>query len=308
MANFEVPFSNTGPRRSPTADEKANGFPCGAADQTLFNGMFHRLEAELGNLISFAGLTPTDADFTQVRKAVEALISAATGGGATADYVLLSQVMSRMPLFPEVQSTDGRINLTAPATGTVRVPGGVNILHRGLNLVTTVQTDFATVVSRTYHVRWNPTDGLSLKWLGDAGYNPGGLAEDNVAFDSTFDDMLIARVVTNSSNIATFTLLANKDRVFYTDTAVGTDSVVEVSDNLYRKDLQFNFNMGRAPKMVVPQGVIGNGGTLSPGVVQTANRMSNILTNRYGTAFRVETDFNGAVTAPFYDARLAAYA
>lgn len=211
MANFEVPFSATGPRRTPTVDEKANGFPCGPADQTLFNGMFHRIEAELGNLIAYAGLTPTDADYTQVRKSIVALIEAATGGGEEANYALMSQLTARMPIFPEIVSTDGKINLTAPVTGTVRVPGGVNILHRGVAIVTTVETDFATIASRTYHLRWNPTDGFQLKYLQDGAYNPGALAETDVLFDTKYDDMLVARVITNAGNIATITSLANKN-------------------------------------------------------------------------------------------------
>lgn len=214
MANFATPFASTGPRRNPTSDERANGFPCGAADQTLFNGMFHRLEAEIGNVITYAGLTPTDASFAQLRDAIVALISAATGGGETDDYILLSQAVSRLPFFPAVVSADGRINLTAPVTGTVRVPGNVDILHRGINLITTEETDFNTLASRTYHVRWNPEDGLVIKDLSDGTYNPTAASEASAVFDSTFDDMLIARVTTNSSNVATITGLANLSELF----------------------------------------------------------------------------------------------
>lgn len=214
MANFDIPFASTGPRRSPTSDEKANGFPCGAADQTLFNGMFHRLEAEVGGVISYAGLTPTDADYAQLRKAIVLLIAAATGGGETTDYLLISQASSRLPIFPEVMSTDGKINFTAPVTGTVRLPGGVDIMHRGINVVTSVQTDFATIASRTYHIRWNPTDGFELLHTANAIYNPEGLAETDPFFDSTYDDILLARVVTNAGNIATITPLANKAKLF----------------------------------------------------------------------------------------------
>lgn len=44
-------------------------------------------------------------------------------------------------------------------------------------------------------------------------YNPTVAAEINTAFDSTFDNMLVARVITNSSNIATITNLANKTQL-----------------------------------------------------------------------------------------------
>lgn len=256
MANFETPFANTGPRRTPTADEKANGFPCGPADQTLFNGMFHRIEAELGNVIAAAGLTPSDGDNAQVQKAIAALIDAATGGGETSSYLLMSQAMARLPFYPEVMSADGVIGITAPVTGTVRVPGGVNILHRGINLVLTEQTDFATIASRTYHLRWNPTDGFTLNYLQDAVYNPGGLAETDASFDSTFDDMLLARIVTNSSNVATITSLANKHRLFAEGEWLGANAWQNVNNLSGITDYEpIALNWARRPRSRMSAGI-----------------------------------------------------
>ena len=72
---------------------------------------------------------------------------------------------------------------------------------------------FATLANKTYHLRWNPTDGFTLEDLADSGYNPSVLAEADTAFDSSYDDMLICRVVTNASNVATITNLVNKVRM-----------------------------------------------------------------------------------------------
>lgn len=246
MANFSTPFASTGPRRTPNADEKANGFPCGAADQTLFNGMFHRIEAELGEVISYAGLVPTDAQYNQVRLAIQAMIAAATGGGEPEDYVLLNQLTARIPIFPDVQTADGRMNITSPANGIVRVPGGINFLHRGVNPIVTVQTDFNTVSSRTYHLRWNPTDGLALRHLGDNTYNPDGLAESNSYFDSKYDDMLLARVVTSSTNVPTITPLANKSRLALQTIIQGSNGQL-LSGNGARFDLSHIYNWARSP-------------------------------------------------------------
>jgi hypothetical protein len=243
MANFATPFAQTGPRRNPSSDERANGFPCGPADQTLFNGLFHRIESELNNVITYAGLTPTDADFSQVRQAIQVLIDAATGGGDTETYLTMSQAAARLPIFPEVTTADGRINITSPGAGTVRVPGGVGLRHRGIMLYNTAETDIVTVASRTYHLRWNPTDGFSLKWLGDAGYNPGSLAETDPSFDSTYDDMLLARVATNSSNVATITTLSNLVKM--TNTASRDPSVGDAgADGVLTT---FNYNFARTP-------------------------------------------------------------
>ncbi len=150
---------------------------------------------------------------TQLLQAIQFLIDAATGGGATENYLLMTQARARLPIFPEISTSDGTMTLTAPTTGTIRVPGGVTFMHRGIFPVTTTQTDFATEASNTYHVRWNTTDGLVIKRLSDTTYNPSSLSETNASFDSRYDDMLIARVITNSSNVATITNLINKQDI-----------------------------------------------------------------------------------------------
>ncbi len=247
MADVNVPFASNAGRRSPTADEKLNGFPCGPADQFLFNGLFYRIEAELRAVIVEAGLSPTDTNMGQVRDAIKLLIDAATGGGETESYVLLSQAAARLPIFPEIYSADGRINITSPAAGSVRIPGGVDFMHRGIIPYTTAETDFATQPSKTYHVRWNPTDGYSLQDLTNVGYNPSALLETNSAFDSTYDDMLMARVVTNSSNVATITTLANTHDLALNKLIAGTDLRLG-GLNGANALVQDTFNWSRTPR------------------------------------------------------------
>lgn len=214
MANFSPPFSTSADFRFPTSDERQNGFDCGPADRELFNGLFHRIEAEMGNVITEAGLTPTDSDLTQLLQAIQAMIDAATGGGVTENYLLMTQARARLPIFPEIQSADGSITVTAPAAATVRVPGGVTFMHRGIFPITTAQTDFTTEANKTYHIRYivgdGPGTGLVIKSLTDPAYNPSSLAEGNPTFDSKYDDMLIARVITNAANTPTITNLINK--------------------------------------------------------------------------------------------------
>ncbi|QJD54330.1 hypothetical protein [Aminobacter phage Erebus] len=247
MADFSPPFANSAERRLPTEIEREQGFACGPADRTLFAGLQHRVESELGEVIAFAGLSPTDSDFTQVRQAIVALIAAATGGGETEDYLLLSQARTRLPFFPDVQNTDGRILITAPSTGTVRVPGGVTFLHRGIYPVVTAQTDLLTDISKTYHLRWSQAGGFVLKDLANVGYNPTAAAESHAAFDSTFDDMLIARIITNASNIATITNLANKTDLALAEILTGTDPVLG-SQNGANYRVQKTLNWARNPK------------------------------------------------------------
>lgn len=213
MADFDPPFASVGGvNRAPTTDEQSDGFQCGGADLELFNRLFGRIEAELKAIQDAGGIAGTEGDDTTVLQAIENLISAATGGGDTSQFVLFSQAQARLPIFPEVTTNNGVIAVTSPGTGQIRIPASATILHRGIRTYTTVQTDLATVLSKTYHLRWNPTDGFALKDLADTGYNPTVAAETNAAFDSTYDDMLVARIVTNSSNVPTITNLINKDR------------------------------------------------------------------------------------------------
>lgn len=246
MADFETPFANEGEKRQPTSTEKSLGHPCGPADRTLFNGLIHDVQAELGHLITFAGIAHDEEVHTKVREAIEALISAATGGGDTSQFLLVSQARARLPIFPEVDSADGKINVTSPAAGTIRIPSGVDFLHRGIFPVTTAETDFSTDASKTYHVRWSSASGYELKDLASGTYNAGALDEDDSTFDSAYDDMLIARVVTNSSNVATITNLANRARLTV-NSVISPDAWRNSNANGAEGDFSMNFNWARTP-------------------------------------------------------------
>ncbi|MDO6965808.1 hypothetical protein [Rhizobium alvei] len=77
----------------------------------------------------------------------------------------------------------------------------------------TEATDLATVANTTYHLRYTEADGFVLKSMTDLAYNPSSALETDAAFDSAFDDILVARVVTNGANVATITNLSNKARL-----------------------------------------------------------------------------------------------
>lgn len=216
MADFSTPFAGiSGEMRLPTPDEQQGGFPCGALSLPLFNKLFNQLQSEVGAVAVEAGITQDDGDDTILVQSILALIAAATGGGSASNYVLMSQARARLPIFPDVQTADGRFGVTSPSDGTIRIPAGVTFLHRGIFTITSAETDLATAASKVYHVRWNPTDGFVIKDLADVAYNPSALSETNATFDSKYDDMLIARVTTNSSNVPTIRNLSNMPRLAY---------------------------------------------------------------------------------------------
>jgi hypothetical protein len=66
-------------RREPTLLEVSNGFPCGPADQQLFNELMFRLsqiEAEAIAVLTAAGVTPSESDLTQMLASVRRLPNA----------------------------------------------------------------------------------------------------------------------------------------------------------------------------------------------------------------------------------------
>lgn len=170
---------------------------------------------EIVEVILHANLTPDGNDLTQLRQAIQSLIQAALGGGEPGDYVTAAQLGS-LPIYPEILSADGRMNPTAPAAGTILVPPGVSFRFNGFFTYSTSDNSeaerlFTTLANKVYHLRRRRAAAVfELLDLSNAGYNPGGAAETDPAFDSTFDDMLVARIVTNGANVATITPLANK--------------------------------------------------------------------------------------------------
>lgn len=252
MADFDPPFADQGERRLPTTTEQQLGFPCGPASRELFNGLFWLLQGQIKDIASEAGVIPSqDGDITLLKRAVLALIDAATGGGTADNYILMDQARSRLPIYPDVQHETGHLGVLSPSTGTVRVPGNRTFLHRGIFPVTTVQTDFATDPSKTYHLRWNPTDGFVLRDLASGTYNPGTLAETDTAFDSGYDDMLVARVVTNSSNAATITNLINRHSLLHMEATPLVPAHQDSGKNAALFNFSWTYNFARTPKVLL---------------------------------------------------------
>ncbi|MBY5682632.1 hypothetical protein HFO32_10735 [Rhizobium leguminosarum] len=307
MADFDPPWATDGERRAPISDEVQGGFGCGDADLALFNWMFWAIWSEIGEVLTFNGITPSNSDMTQLRQAIQAQIDAATGGGDPSSYLTLLQASSRLPIFPEAQTTEGHLSVVTPATGQVRVPAGKAFLHRGISPYTTAQTDLATDASKTYHLRWNKTDGFTLKDLASGTYNPGALAETESAFDSTFDDVLFARVITNSSNVPTITNLVNKSRLDVTEVVAGTNVQLSgANGSLFA--VQKTLNWARKPGMLSYSiALMGNNdagpdvdhGFFGPSVTYPTLGPPGPYYDRYQIASRVMWDFATSLSVNF---------
>ncbi len=283
---YNPPFGSADPN-GPYVDRSTPGATAGS--RVPAKAIEHP-QREIMAVIAAGGLTPSPGDLTQLLQAIQQLISAATGGGDTSNFVLMPQARARLPIYPEVLRTDGMIPVVSPSAGQVRVPAGIDFLHRGIFTVTTVQTDFAVAASKTYHLRWSPAGGYVLKDLADPAYNAGVLAEANALFDSGYDDMLIARVVTSPGNVPTITNLVNKARLF--DAILVNENFTRTSSasaggNWVAPFSAISLNWARTPKVTGRASRIGYNGELPHVPEEPALLLAGSSTDSSGTASAV---------------------
>lgn len=122
---------------------------------------------------------------------------------------------TNLPLYPEIKTDSGLLNVLTPSPGLISIEASDVIVYRGwksFNIAdySISQRQFDTLSNKTYHLRWRSDGGFELKDLADNVYNPFGLPEKSEIFDTTVDDMLCAKIVTDSSNAITITKLINK--------------------------------------------------------------------------------------------------
>jgi len=183
---------------------------------------------EILSVINAGGLTPSEEDTTQLLQAINAIIATAISNIVIDEQELTLPSLAYNPIYPEILTGGGLMTVTA-SSGQVQIAAGQQFVHRGGNLYNTTDTDvgdrtFSTLASKTYHLRWRHNGGspvFVLADLADAGYNPASAAETSTAFDSAFDDMLIARVVTDGNNTPTVTALKNQHVLRTSGEAIG---------------------------------------------------------------------------------------
>lgn len=254
---------------------------------------FEWTQNEIIDVIEEAGIEPDDV--LQLADAIKALGKVAT-----------VEIAQKNPVFPEILAT-GNVFTFTTSTGQIIVASAIEWQHRGLssfdsaNILSAGRT-FATTASKTYHLVWDaPGTGDATP----AGTYPNGRfqlidrtgaspAEGDPSYDSTFDRMLIARVVTNGANALTVTALRNK-AVLKGDADISATPVL-VSGNGYRAEYAPSWNWARTPNMtfnafVVATSIAGVGGEQA-GVEGGANYTNVFSRTRYGASVDVLTDWN----------------
>lgn len=256
-----------------------------------------------------------------------ALLFGSVGGGAVADVS-----WQNLPIYPEITSSGNKFNPTT-GTGQVVVDTATTWLWRGWKSFVSSDHNsgartFSTTALHTYHIRWHapgtgsatpsgtyPNGRLVIKDLADSVYNPSSLAETDSAFDSTYDDMLICKVVCDSGNNPTVTALINKARLTYSgvDTATtfgyvssGALSALDPAGSnrilfQYGVDMagycasKFSLNWARTPKTAAVHGVVGYSSTshIEGGLDGVANYVNSRSVDRYSALFKYSTDWTG---------------
>lgn len=247
----------------------------------------------------------------------ESPLSVRTAEGEQPGIVSLGDIDSRFlalirnnPTFPEIQTADNRLALTDDGAGIVKVDASQTWIWRGLIQMSADDFDladrsFATSANKTYHLRWDasgtgdatpeanwPNGRFELVDL--TGATP---AETDPIYDSTFDRMLIARIVTDGANSATITKLGNKANLtlsaFQSDTGNSNSTEPDLARNYQANG---NFNWARVPTNFSHSAVLGatefasNTNTLVQGV---ANWTDVTRLDRYGFEMTILTDWNG---------------
>jgi hypothetical protein len=193
-----------------------------------------------------------------------ALKEAAEVSGTTGSYLNLWQ-------YPEVKTNNGLLSLSSPTSGNLQVSTGGRIIHRGWREYLTddyalAQRQFTTLANRTYHLRWSPANGFQLRDLSNSSYNPSSLPETHTYFDSTYDNMLAARIVTNGSNSLSVTNLVNKAelKLRAEDLENATAPFNEGANWAIHKIVTFPINWARTPTPTVT-GYVGHDGAATMG-------------------------------------------
>lgn len=228
------------------------------------------------------------------------------------------------PVYPIVISDNCKLTVTAGA-GQVTIPQNQHWLWRGQQLLSTSQfatpaLTFATAPNRVYHLLWDASGG---EFAMPADLYPIGRyalvdrtaavpAETDASYDTTWDRMLVARVVTDGANVATVRTLRNCDRLwtsptyFTTTAAIGAPGDIVANGPILfdtsndwagRFAASFTLDWSRTPKIAPVNGMIGisNFGSYAGHIEGAANYIYSRTVTRYDVTAKCMTDWNSVI-------------
>lgn len=252
--------------------------------------------------------TETAYGFMRFASALDMLVGSA-GAAVGADKI--ASAFFKLPIHAEVKTADRRFSIAA-AGGNVVITAAT-VLWRGWNefdltAITAPNRTFATAASKTYHLRWDapgtgqatpaatyPNGRFTLWDLANATYNPTALASGNVAFDTTYDSLLVAIVTTNGANVATVTALANSSRLAVSHaTSIGNGTSLTSNYNAsYTGTIALNW--GRSPTEHSAGGAMDHSGGTD---LEYANLVSVGAADRFAITATVVCNWNEGMASP----------
>lgn len=176
--------------------------------------------------------------------------------------------LEMLPFYPEIESTDGKISVTDNGDGTITIDPDQVIRWRGFRRFNTSDFSagdrtFAHSADKTYHLRFYPpghgdasnaanwpNGRFALKDLASSGYNPGSEDEADGVFNTGYDDVLLARIVTNGSNIPEIKSLRNSHQMVKT-VLHDDDDLVDSGANGSRTFFEVVFDWARTPEVIL---------------------------------------------------------
>lgn len=288
-AYFEGMIVKTVPTATNTSDATANAFSLGLKKVLRYDG------------------TPAQEGDLQLGVPTAWRYSTSADGGAGAlliePWALAMTALDRLPIYPEILTATAKLALTA-TTGQIVVDAGQSFKHRGHRIVKTSDTaagsrTFATAINKTYHLRWTWSAGAGAYSLVDM--TSASPAETDSSYDSTYDMMLIARVVTNGANLPTVTSLINRDRLADTIFDAG-DATSNSQANGASRSVAIALNWARKPKthsrswaMLATMGAVGFVGADTHDHDEAA---LSVAINRYSVGYSLTRDY--ATTMDIY--------
>ncbi|WP_142995780.1 hypothetical protein [Vibrio coralliilyticus] len=146
--------------------------------------------------------------------------------------------MGNLPHYPEVMTESNTISMNLFGTTLTVADNQVLRLYgwKDINTSDLETKSFVIDVAKTYHLRFTEASSLELKDLSDVSYNPTSKEETDPSFDSTYDDVLLAKIETG-----TLVPLINKQELYAGHQMTGENN------NPTHPARVFTFNWARTP-------------------------------------------------------------
>lgn len=281
---------------------------------------FNNVLMQLRRAIRGMGIGEDNADDDMLLKAIKK-------AGASS----VAQAAASQPTHFEILTGNAVFAFT-PTTNQVVINAAQGFVHRGLNAFSTDQftvpaRTFALTPNKTYHVRWHapgtgsatpianyPNGRFLCNDLADGVYNPGAAAESSPNFDGSYDNALLARVVTDGAGTPTVTALVNKAKLdgYFQDgftsygafaagtspTPTGSPRIIfTLNDAAGTAASRFTHNWARTPVGRSANAGVGVlGFATDAGHAQgTSNYVASHVTTRYQTDLVYYSDFDQSV-------------